>query len=370
MFFFRGRMNKTTFRALLMLCAIGLCVCSCNSDGAKEHAEDARPVEVGISRVRRGAIETVIHATGTITPVMETFIGPKVGGRIEEFFVDEGDFVEKGMVLVKLEQIRFSLALREARAARQEGLAELRNLERKLARYQVLYEKGVVEKEFFDDVTTQADLARSRAQIDQSRLEQAEEDMKDSLLKAPFAGFVVKRRMNVGEPYTGMAGEYIFHLIDTSTVKVEVNIFETKKQYVAQGKKVTVRVDAIPGKQFDGIITVVNPYIEPVSRKFLVKVAIPNKDYTLESGMFARVSIPEEQRLDSLLVPAKAVLERDGKKMAFTTVKGRAVERPISPGLTTHEWVEVLEGLSEGDPVIVEGLYAIKDKTPIVTTTQ
>jgi membrane fusion protein (multidrug efflux system) len=313
-------------------------------------------------------LETHSQVTGTIAPIRETFIGPKVSGRIEEFFVDEGDFVGEGMVLVKLEQIRFSLALKEARAAREESLADLRNLERKLSRYKTLHEKGVVEKEAFDDIATQVDLARSRLEINLSRLEEAQEDLKDSLLKAPFAGFVVERRMNTSELYTGVAGEYIFHIIDTSTVEVEVDIFETKRKYLSQGKRVTVRVDALPGKEFEGTITVINPYIDPVSRKFLIKVAIPNKDYALESGMFARVSIPEEQRRNALLLPARAVVERNGKKVVFTTASGRAQEQAISIGLTTHELVEVLEGLSEGDSVIVDGMYAVKDTTPVVVS--
>ena len=81
--------------------------------------------------------------------------------------------------------------------------------------------------------------------------------------------------------------------------------------------------------------------------------------------MFARVRIPEEKKIDTLLVPAGALVEREGSKVLFVAEVQKAAERHVSTGLITHELVEILEGIQEGDSVIVDGLYAVKDGTPL-----
>jgi membrane fusion protein (multidrug efflux system) len=289
-----------------------------------------------------------------------------VSGRIEKFFADEGDFVEKASQLLRLEQVRFNLAHEQAKAAYKESMAQLKNLESKLERKKALFEKGVVNREALDDSTTDVELGRARADTAKSLLETAEEDLKDSVLYAPFPGFVVEKRMNMGEIFSTVSNQYVFHIVDTGSVKVEVDIFETKKQYLKTGEKVSVDVDAIPGRMFQGEITVVNPLIDSASRKFLVKIEIPNPGFLLETGMFARIQIPEEKREAALLIPSKAVIARGDKKVLFIAGEKTAAERHIKTGLITSEIVEVLEGVEEGERVIVEGLYAVKDGTPLI----
>jgi len=157
----------------------------------------------------------------------------------------------------------------------------------------------------------------------------------------------------------------VFHLVDPSTVIVELNIIETKKRFVSVGTAVEVTVDALPGTPRPGTVTVVNPLVDPASRKFLVKVSIPNQDFALEPGMFARVSMPEQTRAGALAVPARAVTDRNGRRLAFVDEGGCAREREVATGLVTPEQIEILSGLSEGEAVIVDGLLTVKDGTRI-----
>lgn len=141
---------------LLLLCA------ACGSNSAHELQESLRPTEVSVVAVQRGDIATVIQATGTISPDHESYLGPRVAGRIEAFFADQGDFVAKGAPLLNLERVRFELALNEARAACQEGLSAQKNMGLKLQRNQELLARGVINKETFDDIATEHELARAR----------------------------------------------------------------------------------------------------------------------------------------------------------------------------------------------------------------
>lgn len=350
---------------LAALCLLFLCAAGCGSPDAQEQKKSP-PVPVSITKAVRGDIATSSTVTGTISPVRESFFGPKVSGRIEHFFVDEGSFVEQGGPLVRLEQTRFALALNEAKAALGESRANLRNLQQKLQRQEKLFQTGITDRQLLEDIRTQAELAEARVRMAESQQQRAEEDLKDSVLYAPFSGFVVERRMNIGETYAISAERgYIFHMVDTGSVEVELHVFETRKRFVKNGEKVTVTVDAIPDRSFEGVITVVNPLVDAPSRKFLVKIQVHNPSGLLESGMFARVTLPEEKSSRALLVPAAAVIERDGSPVVFVVEKDVAAERRIKTGLITHAAVEVLAGLQEGDSIITDGLYAVKTGTPV-----
>ena len=359
-------MRKTS-KIIKFLCVLTLLFYGCGSNDDKDSGDTVKPARVRVAKVIKGDIETEIKVTGTILPDRETFIGPKVSGRIDRFFVDEGDFVEKGKPIVQLEQVRFDLMVKEAEASYHESLSSLKNHEKKLIRQKDLFKKGITDKERFDDIVTDVDLARARADMAKSRFNTAKEDMKDSVLNAPFSGFVVERKMNTGEMYSGRSGDYVFHMVDTNSVKVELNIIETKKRYIKTGKTVSVLVDAIPDKVFEGKIEVVNPFVDTASRKFLVKVKLDNPDLMLSSGMFARVIIPEEQHTGILLVPAVALIEREAGKLIFLAREGKAVARPVKTGLRTHEFSEISDGdIKERDQVIIDGFYAVKDGTPII----
>jgi len=361
-----NKMKKKLTNIIRILCVLILLVYGCGSkeDSAKD--EKVRPSTVKVAEILKGDITTEINVTGTILPVRETFIGPKVSGRIDELFVDEGEFIKAGEPLVQLEQVRFDLMYKEAESSYQESLASLKNLKKKLTRQKDLFEKGITDKERFDDIVTDVDLAMARKEKELSRFNNAKEDIKDSVLKAPFSGFVVERKMNAGEMYSGNSGEYVFHLVDTSSVNVELNIIETKKRYIKVGQTVSVLVDAIPDKVFEGKIAVVNQLVDTASRKFLVKIKMDNPDFMFESGMFARVSIPEEKHTGVLLVPTAALMEREGKKLIFLARGGKAESRSVDTGLSTHEFTEITDGdIKSGDSVIVDGFYAVKDGSPI-----
>lgn len=341
-------------------------ICSCSPDISGNAPEGQRPVEVRTATVTRGEISTFIDTNGTIIPKRETFTGPKVAGRIELFFSDKGDRVEKGDRLLRLEQIRFNLALAEAASAYKESRAHLIHMQQRLKRNRELYEKLIIDRDMFETIKTETELAQARADMASARLSHAREDLGDTVLYAPFSGFVVDRRMNEGEFYSPQTSPYVFHIVDTETVEIEIHIFETKKPYIHPGKKVDITVDALPDRVFDGEISVINPFIDTATRRFLVKVAIANPDFLLEPGMFARVRIPEEEKQDALIVPADAIIQREGRQLLFVADGSTALERRITPGISTHEYIEIVEGVSDGETVITDGLYAVKDQTPIV----
>ncbi len=332
----------------------------CGSNDAKTVKQEPS-ISVIATRVTQSDIVSTINTTGTIFPKQESMISPKISGRIEKLYVDEGDKVVKGQPLVQLEQERLRIMVKEAEASLKEAEAQLKNLEATVKRNQGLFKQGIVDSQWFEDTTTERDLAKARLQRAQAILEKAKQDLKDSIITAPFNGFIVEKMMNEGEMATTMPPSNIFHLVDISTVKIECGINEEKKRDVTVGKKAIIELDAYPGEIFTGTVTVVNPKVDSNSRTFKVKIASENPDFRMEPGMFARISIIKQVSKNALLIPQHVIIDEGTVKKVFVVKDGRAEEREITTGIVNHPFVEIKTGLSENDIVVSEGFYSLKD---------
>lgn len=344
----------------LVLLASLIAAAGCSSNDAETVAEEP-VISVIATKVAREDIASFIYATGTIFPQQESMISPKTSGRIEKLYVDEGDRVVRGQPLVELEQERLRILVKETAAALKEAQAYLKNLEATVGRNQTLFEQGIVDSQRFDDTTTERDLARARVQRAQATLERAEQDLSDSVITAPFDGFIVGKMMNEGEMATTMPPSNIFHLVDTSTVKIECGINEDKRRSISAGKEVVIELDAYAGEIFRGTITTVNPRVDPNSRTFKVKIEIPNPGFQLESGMFARVRIIDRVSRHALLIPQRVIVDEGSLQKVFVVEEGRAVEKVITTGIVNPPLVEVKTGLDEDAVVVAEGFYSLKD---------
>ena len=347
------------FIRLLLLSSL-IVVWGCGTNDATTVDEEPM-ISVLATKVMRDDIVSFISTTGTIFPKQESMISPKTSGRIEKLYVDEGDRVEKGQPLVELEQERLRIVVKETEASLKEARAQLKNLEATVKRNQKLFEQGVVDSQWFDDTSTERDLAEARVQRAQATLERAEQDLKDSIITAPFDGFIVEKMMNEGEMATTMPPSNIFHLVDTSTVKIECGVNEEKRRSIKVGKEVVIELDAYSGEVFTGTITVVNPKVDPNSRTFKIKIEFPNPGFKLESGMFARVRIIDRQSENTLLIPQRVIIEDGAVKKVFVVENGRAVGKVITTDIVNHPLVEVKTGLEENDIVVTEGFYSLKD---------
>jgi membrane fusion protein (multidrug efflux system) len=258
------------------------------------------------------------------------------------------------------------MVIKEAKAFLEEGQAQLKNLEATLKRNQKLFEEGVLDSQRFDDVTTERDLALARVQRMRATLERAEQDLKDSVITAPFAGFIVEKIMNEGEMATTMPPSNIFHLVDTSSVKIECGIPEDKKTSIIIGKEAFIEVDAYPGEAFTGKITTVNPLVDISTRTFKIKIEISNPDFRLESGMFARIRLIERESRGALLIPQRVIIEEESAKKVFIVENERAVEKFITIGIIDPPLAEIIQGVSEGEIVVTEGFYALKNGIKVI----
>jgi RND family efflux transporter MFP subunit len=367
-------MKRRLLLCWLIICALALPAC-CSNRGDTQEVKEEKGVAVEVVRAVKGDIASYIQTTGTVYPKQEAFLSPKIGGKIEKIFVDEGYRVDKGQPLVRLEQTKLIMTKNEAEANLNSVKSELKkaelsleNLSRTMKRNEELYKQGIIDEQKYDNTKTDFLNAEAQFQLSSSRLEQAKaqldqanQDLKDSIMYAPFSGFIVDKMMNEGEMVYAASPSKVLHITDISMVKIECGIAEVEKKYIREGREVIIEVDAIPGERFKGEITTVNPLIDQNSRTFMVKIEMPNPNHKLESGMFARIMITKEERKGVILIPLRSVIEREGKKVVLVAANSRARMVAVTLGINDAKTTEVLSGLKAEEFVVSEGFYAVSD---------
>ena len=367
-----------------ILVVVTLLICGCedfNSDNKIQPPPDkeAELPTVKVAPAKRGDIAVSIFATGTIFPQHESKIGPKISGTLRKVYVDEGDKVKKGQILATMEQENILIARRQCEASVRVAEAQLKeaevneeNVRKEKERLANLYKKKVISQQRYDDMVTAHSMAVTRLEVLRAQivsckenLAMAEQKLKDSNIVAPFSGTIVKRLVNQGEYITTMPPTVLFVIINIDKVKTQVGLPEVHLARLTTGNPVKITVDTYPGLTFAGKVTTINPLVDPVSRAFTVKIEIPNRDHRLKAGMFARVTLYPRVHKGALVVPFKSVVRRGSETSVFVINGDRVSLRAVTIGITDEREIEVIDGLKQGEEVVVDGHYGMADNTKV-----
>jgi len=381
-------------------------------------ATQSTPVDV--EEVRQGAISSVVTATGTITAYRESKIGPKISGRCERIYAEEGDTIEKGQMLAQLDRSSLIIARNQAQAALVTAKATLNKVlagtrrelieqaeadfssakanldwaQKEFSRNEALYRRHVVSEKSLDSIkmqlqvaeaqykkaeeylqmakrgSTHEDIEVARAQVAQAEvaLNMAEQNLEDSVIAAPFPGVVLQRFKNEGEFITSIPDTPILHIADIHKVNIEVGIPEGKIQDLCLGQSAEIKVDGYPDELFQGKVSLIRPLIDSATRTFTVKLEVPNPDHRLKPGMYARVKITLLEKKGVPIISRDTILNKDGMSYVMLVNNSKAREQAIKTGLAQGNRVEVIEGVSPGDLVIVSGHQGLKSGMPVKIT--
>ena len=283
--------------------------------------EPRAPAAVAVAPVKGVDEPVIIEATGSFQADESSDVAPESSGRVTETPVDVGQHVAKGAVLIRIQAVDANLRLQESRASleRAEANLKLAESQNSLAqttarRNEALLKGGLVPQTTADEARTQAETSANsvlvaRATVAQSRaqLALAEKAVNDVVVIAPFAGYVSARRVAAGEfvqPSTA-----VVTLLRIDPLRLQLTIPSVQAGDIAAGQAVIARVDAFPGKTFEGKISAVNPQIAAESRSFVVEARVPNPGGQLKPGMFAVASVNQGRTERAMLVPKRAVVE-------------------------------------------------------------
>ena len=348
----KANLRTSAVRWLVTAALVGALATGCSNGKAKDKdgaAEKETAVPVETQAVKRGEMVAVHSGTAPIEAHDEALVVAKVGGEVRQIYVEDGDFVQAGQVLARLDGDRLRLTLAQTDA-------NLRKLERDYKRTLDLSEKGLVSKSTAEN--TKYDLDALRAAYDSAKLE-----LNYTEIRAPISGGVSSRKIKVGNTISPNDPTFIVTNLDPLLAFVHVPEKEYRK--IASGQGAEVVVDALGGQSFVGNISRISPTVDPQTGTFRARVEIPDPTRTLKPGMFARVNIVYERRQDALQLPRTAILDADGQQSVYVVADGKAQQRVIRTGLANGGWIEVLGGLQGNEKVVTVGQAGLKTGTPV-----
>ncbi|MGE5418091.1 MAG: efflux RND transporter periplasmic adaptor subunit [Acidobacteriota bacterium] len=331
---------------------------------------------VGIQTVHRGDLERLVSYSATIKGSNEATIYPKVAAKVMEIRLHEGDRVSKGETIMVLDTTDYSTKLTAAQAAVTQANSTYYNVKKNLDRTRDLYDQGAVAEQQLETVEMQFDQASAAVDQAQSARQDARNLLSNCTINSPIDGFIGLIEITEGNMATSQLPVAV--VSNTNTVKVVANVGESDIGQIKVNTPVTVKVDSQGGKIIPGVIDKVAMIADPITRRFPVEIKIDNPENVLKSGMFAEVTIPIEKRFNVVKVPKIALLEKGSNidvyvvKIAGGDFKGKttAFERPLKIGIEGKDYVEVLEGVKEGEDVIIKGQTFLHSQEESVKVTE
>lgn len=321
---------------IVTMAALGLVACGGNETRQAAPPAATAPRAVTTAEARRTAAAGEQAVPGTVQARRRASLSARIPASVTELPYREGQWVEEGAVVVRLD----AAALRAAVAAADAGL---RAAESDLARTKALLEKGAATPRELEQVTAQAEGARAQ-------LTGARDNLSYAVLRAPFAGRIAARRVNLGDvvnpgmPLVEIEGEGGLELRAT----VEPEIAATLKP----GATVKARVDG-QADPLSATVTAVAPSGDPTTHRFEVKADLPSAP-GLRAGLFARLVVPAVAAEPRITVPRSAVFERGGLTGVFVVSDGRAHLRWVAPGARDGDSLEIRAGVEAGERVALE----------------
>lgn len=322
---------------------------------APKRSGQAGPVAVEASPARLAKASGDIRAIGSLQSDESVQIASEIAGRIADIPFKEGQPVKAGDVIVKLDEALAKAEVTDAQARL--TLATANN-----ARATTLARTGVMAGRSRDEATSNYETAAAAVELAQTRLEK-------HTLRVPFDGVAGVRSVSVGA-YIAI-GAPIVNIEKIDALKVDFKVPEIYLQRIQVGQKISLTVDAIAGRSFDGEIYAIDPHVDVNGRALQIRARLPNPDKALRPGLFARINIQGLASREVTVIPESAIVPRGGEAFVYRIDNGRAVEARVKLGARKDAEVEILEGLDAKATVVTAGQQKLRDgaMVEIITAT-
>ncbi len=349
------------------------------NSGGRSNRFGRPPVAVEVDSVRYAPIKEVETFTGTVYPIYQYILAPKVSGRVIQIKKRIGDWARKGEVIARIDDSEYQQAVREAEANLKIAQASLRETssqfalaKQELERVQSLQEKGIASPAELDAAQTNFNAQKSRLELANAQVEQREASLKSAnirlgytVLTATEPGFIGERYVDEGSLLAPNAPVVL--VIGIDTVIVETTVIERIYGRIRIGQLAEVQVDAFPTKRFYGKVFRIAPMLQEASRVAKMEVEVNNDSLLLKPGMFTKVRVGLAQKDTAQVVPSQAVVSRGGENGIFAISNSAAVARyfPVQIGIVTSEKTEILSPEIKG-LVVTLGQHLLEDGSPVI----
>ncbi len=348
-------------KKLVFPIVLALALAHCGGKAEKNTGPQGGEVKFSVKTfpVKVEEIKRSLSFSGTVQAWKKMNIIPKISGKVKRIYVDEGESVRKGQLLAELDSEQAEIQLQQAKGALLAARANFQDARKNFLRAKKLLAQEAISKQQFEKAQLAFQAAKGQLKQAEAAVKLAEFVINSSKLTAPFSGIITNKLKEEGDFVNpGMGGfggsPGILVLMDFSRVKVYVDVPSSKIDLITKGSPAIV---VWRDRTFKGKVFSVSQAADPTSKTFRVGVEAENPGLLLKPGTDVLVRIIY-RRKKALAIPARAIVEGN---FAFVVDKGVARKRRLRLGLAGDRFVEVVEGVSRGEKVVVEGLFGLYD---------
>lgn len=336
------------FRFLLFIIILFLSGCKGTGSGPDNNNPVKKSVPVVAILVQPRTLDNIILATGSLIANEEVELRSEIPGRIIAINFEEGSFVNKSDLLLKIDD-------RELQAHLKKLLVEDKQAKDDVYRKEKLLALKAVSQEEYDKTVNQSGIVQAQLELIKAQISKTE-------IYAPFSGKIGLRQVSPGGFISSTT--LVARLQQTDPVKIDFAIPEKYREKIHNGTTIQFQVEGADSI-FTGRVYAIEPKIDPVTRNVSLRAVCQNPHGILVPGAFARIEILLERIPAALVIPSEAIIPQMNGEKVFICKEGKARSRIIVTGIRTEREVQVIEGLNPGDTVITSGIMQLRDEMPV-----
>ncbi|MCP4630275.1 MAG: efflux RND transporter periplasmic adaptor subunit [bacterium] len=338
--------------SIVLLGALALTGCKDGESIAntEENASEPPATPVSVVEVRPVAMRDVVFLPGETEAYEDVKVAANTSGQVEWIGLQEGQEVNKGDLLAKIDVSALKASLEHARAAYKLA-TDLYERRRRL------YEHKIIAQEEKEQSETQVKLAAADLALVKVRYNHG-------FPKSPITGVINHLYLDVGE--FADVGKPIVDIVNIDKIKINVRVPELDVRYVKKGQMTPIRIDAFADRTIIGTVEFVAYKADHATKTFLVRSVIDNPDQDIRPGMIGRVAFVRREIPEAIVAPLFAIVDKGGERIVYVEKNGVAESRVISIGVIEEDRVQITSGLQFGDHLIVRGHTEVEDGMQVI----
>lgn len=329
------------------------------SSGKSEVPVNTTGVNVKIAEAQLNNAIPKLMLNGSIEGKTTATVSAKLAGRIEQVLVQEGQHVNAGDALAKLESVELQNSVRTAQDAVNKAKINYDLAMMDYNRYQTLAAQGAISQQTLDTAEAKKRIAEADLSTAVNNQSNAQQQYAYGMITAPVDGVVANVTATVGQVVS--PGATLMVVEEIGQVYAVVNIEQKDLAMVKQGQPAEVTVDTYGDKVFMGTVDTINPEAGSANRMFRTKVKIDNPSGELKGGMFSKVQLATGEAAQILTIPQAAIIQKQGIYYVFTVANGKATRHQVEVGGVTGDRIEITSGLQVGEQLAVSNVSQLKD---------